>query len=350
MRNLYNFLLGLILLFSFLTGLESASLKLVKTIGSDDDNYSFRRILGAVISKNKDIYVVDARNNFLARYDWNGKFIKKIGQFGQGPGDFNMPSHINQLNNKLYFKDGMNNRVAEVDLELKELKYRRIISGEAFLGDFFMLDKNRCVGNSISFSVNYQKEYKAIKILDLETQAEFMFFDKMPVKDIKPGKLLKHGQFFIGFSPCTGLDRVNEHIIVSFTFPNNPLEFFIYSYDGECVDQFTYNFDETFKYSEHRRTGKRAPDKWESLIISSIYAHKGHYIVFIGKTTYTNYWKREFTDDSYCLIFDQKTKELKHKIQIPQFLEFYSITEDGYLIGTKNFEEILKIYIYKLEL
>ena len=93
-------LLG-IFFWSLFVGLSAASLKFVKSFGSGSDDFLFRTIMGAAFGPNKDIYVTDVRGHFLARYDWNGTLIKKIGQRGQGPTDFNAPKQICIFNNKL---------------------------------------------------------------------------------------------------------------------------------------------------------------------------------------------------------------------------------------------------------
>jgi hypothetical protein len=323
-------------------------LKKVREFGSGTDDFVFQRISGVVLSNNKDIYVSDSRGHFVARYDWHGKLLKKIGQRGQGPKDFRVPSDLNLYDNKLFLNDRMNLRIAEIDLELKEVKYHRILTGEPFLGNFFIIGKDKCIGSAISYSVGHIDEYNRIKTFDYKTQAEYLFFDKMPVKGMKLKNLIKTGVLFINFSPCMGIDRKNKNVIVSFTYPNNPIEFFVYSYEGEFVDQFSYIFDEDYEYPDHFKTGKRSPKKYNAIIMYSIFSYKSHYISMVSETRYTG--DGDFDSDLYCLIFDRKSKLLKHKLSIPNFLQFYSISEDGYLLGTRNFQDDIKVHVYKLEL
>jgi hypothetical protein len=339
-------LLIIVLLFQ----IEAASLKKVKEFDTGTDDFLFQRISSAVLSKNKDIYVTDGRGNFVARFDWNGKLIKKIGQFGQGPSDFNFPANLNIYGDKLFIMDKLNFRIVEIDLDLdlKTVKYHRLQSGEPFASDFFIIGKEKCIGSSISYSIDYRKEYKRIKMLDFKTTAEEIFFDKMPVKDVGAKDIAKNGRLFFYFQPVMGIDRENKNVVVSFLYPNNPIEFFVYSFDGECVDQFSYKFDETYKYPEHFRNGTRPPRQYTALIVYSIFVYKDHYIAMVTKNRYKG--KREFDQDLCFLIFDGKSKQLKHRLSILNYLDFYSISEDGYLLGTRNYQDDVKVHVYKLEL
>ena len=348
-KYLFKFVLTILLIVStfFQVKVDAVNLKFVKSFGSGNDDFLFRRISGAVLSKNKNIYVIDIKVNSLLCYDWNGKLIKKIGKRGAGPGDFNLPIGLNLFENKLWISDMFNRRIAEVDMQLNEIKYHKIYSGESFSDSFFVVDKNKCVGPSISFSLNFEKEYKIIKYLNFDTQLEEMFFDRVPVKGLSPKQITKNRLWPIIYSPTLGIDRENKNLIISFSRPQNPIEFFVYSYYGLCRDQFTCNFDETYEYPDYYLTGKNRPKEFQALILHSIFVHKGNYIVFLSKTKYKG---RELDADNYCLIIDQKTKQLKHKLSIPKFLEFYSISEEGYLLGTKNFQDDLQVFVYKLEL
>lgn len=341
-------IVGAVFAFVLISQLNGASVKLIKEFDSGSEDFFFQRIRGLNMSKNRDIYVLDGKGCFLAKYDWNGKIIKKIGKRGAGPGDFYYPASLSMLNNKLLFLDGMNKRIAEVDLELNHLKYHKIHSGDMFSGDFFVMGNNKCVGKVLSYSIDYRKEYKIIKIMDYKTQAELMFFDKVPVKSFEPGRFPRKAVLTVTYSPCIGIDRENKKLIVSFTYPNNPIEFFIYSFDGQCDDQFSYVFDENYKYPDHYKTGDRAPKKFIAVILHDIHVYKGNYIMFVSNNRFTNF--PVFKQEQYCLIFDAKSKQVKHRFRIPDHLVFHYLSPDGYLLGTKEFQDDVKVFVYKLEL
>jgi hypothetical protein len=341
--KVYKLILFIILLLSQFYSIGAASLKLVKEIGSDDENYIFSRILGAALSKKKDIYVLDCRANFLARYDWNGKFIKKIGQTGQGPGDFNIPRDLNIFDEKLYFLDSGNRRIAEVDLELKEIKYHKMYDEIPFTGNFFITGKNKCIGNAF-YAAGNMAEYKAIKIFDFNTQWSKIFFEHLPFPNNK-----KVTPFLLFYSlPSFGIDRENKKIVISFMYPNNPIDFYVYSIEGECRETFSYIFDENYRPPDYLLEAKKPSKKHTKIMVTSIFAYKGHYLVLVCKTKMKDYY--DFESERHFLVFDKENKELKSKFPAPNYLEAFSLSDDGYLLGTRNFEDIAKLCIYKLEI
>ena len=66
---------------------------------------------------NKRIYVVDTRAHDIKLFDDNGSLIDILGQPGEGPGEFNAPTHIALHGDSLYVTDTLNARVQVLDLE-----------------------------------------------------------------------------------------------------------------------------------------------------------------------------------------------------------------------------------------
>jgi hypothetical protein len=322
-------------------------LKFVKSFDTGTDDFLFMAIKGAAISKNRDIYVVDYRGCYIARYDWNGGFIKKLGQRGQGNGDLGGPIDIRIYDNKIFFNDLPNKRIVETDYKLKKLIYHKIYTGQGFIGDWHMFGPSKCAGYSLSYTVDFEKEYKVMKTLDLETQQPIMFFDKTPIEGLSPKQILKNRMWGVYNRPVFTVDTENKQFIISFMYPNNPVKNYIYSFDGECMDQFSYTFDKRYVRPEHMETGDKRPKEYTANIIYAIMVHKGHFISFIGKVDYKG---RDINSKRYCLIVDNNTKMLKHKIPLPDTFRFFSITEDGYLVGTNPYDDEIKIYIYQLTL
>jgi hypothetical protein len=85
--NLFKAMIVFVLFIASVIPVDAASLKFVKSFDTGTDDFLFMAIKGAAISKNRDIYVVDYRGCYIARFDWNGGLIKKLGQRGQGNGD-----------------------------------------------------------------------------------------------------------------------------------------------------------------------------------------------------------------------------------------------------------------------
>ncbi len=332
----------LILLVSALNG---ASLKLVRTIGNDyDEKYIFMRVVGGVLSRNKDIYVLDIKGHFIARYDWNGKFINKIGKRGKGPGCFDGPNFLDLIAGKLVFLDIMNSRTVEVDLNLKNIEYHKLPSIDIYFNNFFFIGKERFVGTCIPIEEN--EEYNYIKITDLEHLSEKTFFKNTAFTYKKKHK--SH-RFFIFSMPRIGIDRTKKEMVITFKYPNTSIRFFVYSFDGECLDSFSYTLDKYYRLPDFIKKAERPPNDFTAIMVHAIFVHKNHYIVHVGKTRIKNRWPVENEMEKYFLIFSAKTRELKHKLSVPGKLEAFFLSQDGYLVGTDAYEDIPKVYIYRLE-
>lgn len=70
--------------------------------------YGARSISG---DRKKNIYIADDKAHAILVFDSNGALKKKIGRFGQGPGEFNVPSQTYvDGNGRLYIQEAMNMR------------------------------------------------------------------------------------------------------------------------------------------------------------------------------------------------------------------------------------------------
>ena len=63
------------------------------------------------------IYVVDTREHNIKLFDDDGKLIDIIGQRGEGPGEFNAPTHIALGDDRLYVTDTLHARVQVLGLD-----------------------------------------------------------------------------------------------------------------------------------------------------------------------------------------------------------------------------------------
>lgn len=343
-----------ILLLFFLIGfliipLKSVNLKPIKEIGSEKEDYTFFRISGAVLAKNYDIYVSDFKGDFVARYTWKGEFVKKIGRPGQGPGDFSGPGLLNIFEDKIYLYDGRNGRIAEMDLNLHNLKYYKLHDGIPFFNNFYVMDHNKFIGNSYTNDDHNQKYF--IKIIDIKSNAIASFFDHIPIKRRKKiGFDLNDGfsrRFF--FNPKFAIDRENRKLLISFMYPDNPVEFYVYSLDGKCMDKFYYEMEAKYHFPYYFL---ERPLKYPSTsfypMVSSVLFYKKYYIVFLALLQYKG--KNFDSGEKLCLIFDSKDHSLKSEIPVNMDIEAFFISDEGYLLVRKYMEDIEKLYIYKLEI
>ncbi|GAW29960.1 6-bladed beta-propeller [Carboxydocella sp. ULO1] len=90
------------------------------TFGNDKQN-SLLKPLGVGVDGNK-IIVADSAKHRLVWYDRNGKMLKSVGSFGNGPGKFNYPVAVAAGDGKIFVADLNNNRIVVLDEDGKYLE------------------------------------------------------------------------------------------------------------------------------------------------------------------------------------------------------------------------------------
>jgi hypothetical protein len=345
LRTFISLLAILCVSFAFSSQLSGAELKLIKTIGNDhDENYMFIRVWGGVISADNHVFVIDNKGHFIVKYDWNGRFIKKTGEKGKGPGSFLGPMHLDIRDKKLLFLDAFNFRVVEMDLDLNDIKYHKMLSSDFYLSSFHFIGKQEYIGSYISESEN---NLEFIKYTNLSNLTENTFFGNTPNSVDK--KKIRASRIIL-LMPKIGIDRSCNRLVIGHEYPDSEMQFYISSLDGACLDSFSYTLDEDYRLPDFIRSAAPIPKEFTWIKINSILVYKKHYIVHAGKVKIRHLRPVENEMEKYFLIFDSKTKTLKHKLSVPSTLRFFTISSDGYLIGTDDYEEIPKVYIYKLDL
>lgn len=68
------------------------------------------------------LYVADTVDNNIKVYDEAGRRVRTIGAAGEGPGQFNAPTHLAFADGKLYVSDTLNSRVQVLDAEGRHLR------------------------------------------------------------------------------------------------------------------------------------------------------------------------------------------------------------------------------------
>ncbi len=95
----------------------------VLSIGKVDDDILFQWV-GVAVDSDGALYVTDAMDHSLKKFDAHGKLLKKAGRKGQGPGEFMALRYLGSSEDFLYVTD--QNRL-EIQVFDKELNYRKSI-------------------------------------------------------------------------------------------------------------------------------------------------------------------------------------------------------------------------------
>ncbi len=360
MKRMIYFVLALYLMMTGFAINGDERFQLVKTIGDDRDNYTIFGLADALLAENNDIYILNARANYVAHYNWNGKYIRKIGQKGAGPGDFYFPRSLAYFDKKLYIMDSGNHRVVEMNLETdkfqvyKEKESNRlgsslsVLNEGTFLGVFKFIRENRGRIGIVDKDFNIIKSFFDQYPVDVEVEkadlTELKSMERIARKVLSSSHL----------HPIYALSSNKKEILVSFRSPDNPVVFFVYNLDGKLLRKFSHIISEKkYKFPLFFLTASieelRNPNKWPdrySPRLDSVFIYKNHYIAFLSLHDYV---KKELVNNrSFCLIFNREGI-LKHRFPLKRGLRIFDMCS-GYFLGTVNDEDIEKLYIYTLNL
>jgi len=321
-------------------------------------------IYSAVMSDKKDIFICDHKGNFVAKYDWKGNFIKRIGQAGQGNGDLLNPTYLCIYNQKLYIMDPKNYRIAWTDLDLTKLYYKRygdlnknplnrffkitFLKNGTLLGNSFTpWDRN---GRMVLFDFNAAKVIKCffnrypIEVSQKESDVVSDLYKENTKIDKE--RLEKH--FFLSFYalPIYGIDKQTERILISFQYPNNPVKFYLYSSEGKELKSVEYPLEKKYAFPRHvleNKSGK--PLESHYAVIDSILSFKGYFLALVAELDF----KKGRCVGKKCkfLVFDREGK-LRDTVPVEKSLKPMFISNDGYLLAKDYDSDEEQLLIYKV--
>jgi len=105
------------------------------SIGNEEDeNYMFYRAYSIALDNENNIYVLDAGNHRIQKFDSEGAYLQTIGRKGQGPGEFERPLQIRiDKNGNIYVRDSRKIKIFD-----KEGNYVRDIVLKNFPMNFYL--------------------------------------------------------------------------------------------------------------------------------------------------------------------------------------------------------------------
>lgn len=235
------------------------SIEFVKTVGdieSEDDNILFYMPSDIAFDSQGNMYILDAGNNRIQKFNPDGKFLASIGRKGQGPAEFQYPLSLDiDSEGYLYVADSGNQRIQVLKpdgTDHKTIQMIKVAIGPTKIaksGDMIMGS-----GGFMSFGPGGMNEDevlpKIIKVLDMEGEVKKEFGEKKDYNDFLMNRMGNAFHYTV--------DK-NNNIYVSFDNQNRIDK---YSPEGEILwkSDRVLNYDTTKpkkKGSDERRGSYR---------------------------------------------------------------------------------------------
>ena len=217
-------------------------LEFVRRIGeleTEDENIAFHMPADIAIDDQSNIYVLDAGNHRIQKFDPDGKYLATFGRRGQGPAEFYLPSSLDlDYQGYMYVSDPQNQRVQILKpdgTEHKTISFHQIRAGIVRVnesGELIMGKGGLMIGFGIGGS-DSQELPKIIKVLDMEGNVQREFGE---AKKFKDEQISDRGNAF-----HFALDKDNN-VYVAFDFQNRIEK---YSPDGQLL----WSSDRDLSYS-----------------------------------------------------------------------------------------------------
>lgn len=153
-------------------------LELVRAIGdldAEDGNYALFLPEDLTVDRNGNIYVLDAGNTRIQKFDSNGKYLLTIGREGKGPGELSYPTSINtNSEGNIVVADGNNSRFTVFSPDGKLVDTIRF---ERRIIDFRTLMDGRIVTKlyETMFSISgiEERDPSLMRVYDLDENLQF---------------------------------------------------------------------------------------------------------------------------------------------------------------------------------
>ncbi|KPK89056.1 hypothetical protein AMJ80_10290 [bacterium SM23_31] len=323
------------------------ALEFVQKIGdldTEDENFQLYLPNDVAVDGEGNIYVLDAGNYRVQKYDREGKFLASFGRKGQGPGEFERPLSLAiDRNGNLYIADQGKNRVIVLTPEGKELrtfKFGERVSPFKLFSSVNILTGTTARDMIISLdekNKEYEKPVVQIYNKDGSLKKEF-------------GKPVDYNDMFfnsMGNSIYFTFDQ-NNNVFISFGYQNRIEK---YSPAGELF----FTSERPLNYEISRPKSKMEETSGGGLVLTMPKMNNvssGIGVDYKGRIWVTTYRKQREKDDPEPYleleIYDNEGILLG---KIPWSEDFTPARDDIHMFGDRVFfrdSEGISVYEYKI--
>jgi outer membrane protein assembly factor BamB len=202
------FILTVALIAAFSVGAwsrQTVFLEEVLSIGSLDDDSLFQWV-GVVADSEENVYVTDAMDYSLKKFDRTGKLLAKTGRRGQGPGEFTAPRLLDSSEQYLFVSEQYQRILKVFD---KQLNFLFQIPLEGPAGDIKALDDDRVAVLALS-----AKNTSRVQIYDEKgTIVKKIYFSDRPSRllmDMVSFDLDKEGNLYLAYNFADRIEKYDE--------------------------------------------------------------------------------------------------------------------------------------------
>jgi hypothetical protein len=189
----------------FLGGELKISLEEVLSIGSLEDGALFQWV-GVVSDSRGSIYVTDAMDYALKKFDSKGNLLKRVGEKGQGPGEFSAPRLLDCSDGYLFVSEQYMPVVKVFD---RDLRHRFDIPLRAPVGDMKVLADDllavvALTARRTSAVLICNQKGEVVRELEFSGGAEGLLMDMVSLE------LDSQGSLYLAFNFADRIEKYNR--------------------------------------------------------------------------------------------------------------------------------------------
>ena len=138
---------------------QKVSLEFIQKIGeldAQDENYMFYQHGDIVRDANGNLYVLDAGNYRIQKFDPQGKYLATFGRKGQGPSEFNIPNGLQiDAEGNLYVCNAISSRLCWIQILSPDGKEIRRFKLPPLSDIFWMTHSGKIITIALWFCLHY---------------------------------------------------------------------------------------------------------------------------------------------------------------------------------------------------